>query len=86
MTTMTVGLHPGARLLYYVLRDLAGDDGRVMVASSELLRRTGWANRTTLRRRTHELENAGVVSIERTTRPDGGRGPKVFTLSGDDHR
>ncbi|MEE1651828.1 helix-turn-helix domain-containing protein [Brachybacterium sp. J144] len=86
MSTATYGLHPGARLLYYVLRDLADDDGRVSVPSAELLRATGWANRASLRKRTHELEDAGVLSIERTTRLGGGQGPNIYRLNGDDHR
>ena len=86
MSVMTNGLHPGARLLYYVLRDLADDDGTVAVPSAELLRATGWSNRASLRKRAHELEAAGVVSIERTTRRDGGQGPNIYRLSGDDHR
>ena len=83
---MTNGLHPGARLLYYVLRDLAGEDGAVTVESAVLLRATGWANRASLRKRTRDLVNAGVVTVETTARPDGGQGPNRYVLNGDDHR
>lgn len=86
MSVMTNGLHPGARLLYYVLRDLADDDGTVAVPSAELLRATGWSNRASLRKRTHDLVNAGVVTVEPTVRPDGGQGPNIYRLNGDDHR
>ena len=86
MSVMTNGLHPGARLLYYVLRDLAGEDGAVTVESAVLLRATGWANRASLRKRTHDLVNAGVVTVEATARPDGGQGPNRYVLNGDDHR
>ena len=86
MSVMTNGLHPGARLLYYVLRDLAGEDGAVTVESAVLLRATGWANRASLRKRTHDLVNAGVVTVETTARPDGGQGPNRYVLNGDDYR
>ena len=85
MSVMTNGLHPGARLLYYVLRDLAGEDGAVTVESAVLLRATGWA-RASLRKRTRDLVNAGVVTVETTARPDGGQGPNRYVLNGDDHR
>ena len=83
---MTNGLHPGARLLYYVLRDLAEGEASVAVPSSELLRATGWANRTSLRKRTHDLVNAGVLTVEPTARPDGGQGPNRYRLNGDHGR
>ena len=86
MTTMTNGLHPGARLLCYLLGDLTDDDGKVMVRSSELLRATGWANRASLRKRTHELEDPGVVSVERAKRADGGHRRNLYVPIGDDHR
>lgn len=64
MTTMTNGLHPGARLLCY------------------LLRATWWANRASLRKRTHELEDPGVVSAERAKRARR----NLYVRIGDDHR
>lgn len=85
-TTMTNGLHPGARLLYYVLRDLAKGEASVAVPSSELLRATGWANRTSLRKRTHDLINAGVLVVKPTALPNGGQGPNGYVLHGDDRR
>lgn len=85
-TMMTNGLHPGARLLHYVLRDLVDDDGVVTIYSGELLRATGWANRASLRKRTHDLVDAGVLTVEPTVRPDGGQGPNRYRLNGDDGR
>lgn len=80
----TRALHPGARLLLYVLREMADEENTVCVPSSELMRRTGWGNRMSLRKRAHELSNAGLLTIERTKRPDGGQGPNRYHLIGDD--
>lgn len=68
MTTTTNGLHPGARMLCY------------------LLRAPGWANRASLRKRTHELEDPGVVIAERAKRADGGHRRNLYVRIGDDHR
>lgn len=75
-------LHPGARLLHYVLADLAGDDREVTVPSSALLERTGWANRASLRKRTRDLVDAGLIEVIETVRADGGRGPNCYVLTG----
>lgn len=86
MTTATYRLHPGARLLLYVLWELADDESTVCVPSAELMRRTGWGNRMSLRKRAHELANAGLLTIEPTERPDGGQGPNRYRLNGVDDR
>lgn len=84
ITAMTNGLHPGARLLYFVLRDMADQDGTVVVPSAELLRATGWQNRASLRKRSRELVEAGVITVEQTTQPTGAGGPNRYTLQGGD--
>lgn len=81
-TEMTNGLHPGARLLYFVLRERAEADGSVVAPSAELLHATGWANRASLRKRTNDLVRAGVVTVEPTTLPSGARGPNRYTITG----
>lgn len=82
MTTAMDDLLPGARLLHYVLRDLADEDGRVTAPSAELLKATGWNNRASLRKRTHDLEDAGLIVITPSVREDGGRGPNTYELKG----
>ena len=80
------GLHPRARLLDYALRAPAHKYVRVAVPGSELQRATGWANRTSLRKRTHDLINAGVLVAKPTALPNGGQGPNGYVLHGDDRR
>lgn len=75
-------LGPGARLLLYVLRDRADGTGSVVLRSAELLEATGWTNRATVRKRSAELVRAGLVRVEPTTLPSGGRGPNRYTLRG----
>lgn len=82
-TTTGNALHPGTRLLLFVLRDLADEHGEVYASSSELLRRTGWANKMSLRRHMIRLERAGEVERTETYREDGGRGPNRYRLKGD---
>ena len=82
-TTTGNALHPGSRLLLFVLRDLADEHGEVYASSSELLRRTGWANRMSLRRHMIRLEQAGEAERVETFREEGGRGPNVIRLKGD---
>lgn len=74
------GLGPGARLLRHELLVLADDRGEVHVPSGDLLARCGWQNRVTLRRRVHDLVNAGIIEVRPTFRADGGRGPNVIVL------
>ncbi|MBK0332508.1 hypothetical protein I8D64_13995 [Brachybacterium sp. MASK1Z-5] len=76
------GLHPGARLLLFVLRDLADESGAVCETSGVLLEATGWANRASLRKRMHDLEDNGFVDLEPTYRENGGRGPNIVRLTG----
>lgn len=80
---MTECLHPGSRLLLFVLWDLADDEHVVHVSTAELLRRTGWTNRSSVRRHLARLTEAGVIEVEPTSRPDGGRGPnRIHLLEG----
>lgn len=74
-------LSPGARWLYRILRDQVGEDGSVVLTSGELLGLTGWRNRATLRKRSHELENAGAITLEPTTLASGATGPNKYTIT-----
>ena len=76
------GLHPRARLLDYALRAPAHKYVRVAVPGSELQRATGWANRISLRSRSHDL----ILTVEPTAHPDGGKRLNDYVLPRRDHR
>lgn len=83
ITTLPLrGLHPGARLLLYVLRDLADENGEVHETSAVILEQTGWSNRASLRKRTRDLEDNGFITVTPTYLENGGQGPNVFRLTG----
>ena len=53
-------MHPGERLLLYVLRELDDGSGRVTVTNGELAKRCGWSARYTVRKRLHGLVDRGL--------------------------
>ena len=61
--TTTTPMHPGERLLLYVLRDLDDGSGKVTVTNGELAKRCGWSARYTVRKRLHGLVNHGQVEV-----------------------
>lgn len=63
--TTTTDMHPGERLLLYVLRDLDDGSGRITVTNGELAERCGWSARYTVRKRVHGLVNRGLVEVTR---------------------
>lgn len=65
MSATTTDMHPGERLLLYVLRELDDGSGRVTVTNGELAGRCGWSARYTVRKRLHGLVNRGVVEVMR---------------------
>lgn len=80
-TTNLRGLHPGARLLLLVLEDMADEHREVRASSGELLEATGWTNRSTVRKRTTELEGAGLVQRVPVYGDRGGRMANVYRLT-----
>lgn len=81
VTTFPPDLHPGARLIHLVLEGLADESGEVQIRSADLLEATGWTNRASLRRRTHDLEDAGLVKVIPTYLHDGRRGSNIYRIS-----
>lgn len=65
MSVSSTEMHPGERLLLYVLRELDDGSGRVTVANGELAKRCGWSARYTVRKRLHGLVDRGLVEVTR---------------------
>lgn len=82
-TTTTETMHPGERLLLYVLRELAGDGGRVTVTNTELAARCGWSARYTVRKRLHGLEDRGLVTVERNADEYGSTLANTYVIGKD---
>lgn len=65
MSVSSTEMHPGERLLLYVLRELDDGSGRVTVTNGELAKRCGWSARYTVRKRLHGLVDRGLVEVTR---------------------
>ena len=64
-TNAPTDLHPGERLLMYVLRELDDGSGEVTVSNAELQERCGWTASYTVRKRLHGLEDRGLLTVTR---------------------
>ena len=73
-------MHPGERLLLYVLRELDDGSGRVTVTNGELAERCGWSASYTVRKRLHGLEDRGLLTITRKVDEFGSHLANTYTL------
>jgi len=73
-------MHPGERLLLYVLRELDDGSGRVTVTNGELAERCGWSASYTVRKRLHGLEDRGLLTITRNVDEFGSHLANTYTL------
>ena len=73
-------MHPGERLLLYVLRELDDGSGRVTVTNGELAERCGWSASYTVRKRLHGLEDRGLLTITRKVDEFGYHLANTYTL------
>lgn len=81
MSAMTMpNMHPGERLLLYVLRELDDGSGRVTVTNGELARRCGWSARYTVRKRVHGLVNRGLVKVSQNVDEYGSRLANTYVI------
>lgn len=80
MSGATTDMHPGERLLLYVLRELDDGSGRVTVTNGELAERCGWSARYTVRKRLHGLEDRGLLTITRNVDEFGSHLANTYTL------
>ena len=81
MSAMTMpNMHPGERLLLYVLRELDDGSGRVTVTNGELAKRCGWSARYTVRKRLHGLVNHGLIEVTRNVDEYGSHLANTYTL------
>lgn len=79
-STMTTDMHPGERLLLYVLRELDDGSGRVTVTNGELARRCGWSARYTVRKRLHGLVNRGLAEVTRNVDEYGSHFANTYVI------
>lgn len=79
-TPTMAGLHPGARLLYFVLRDLAEGSDTVTVGRDALSTRCGWGASNTVRKRLRDLESHGYITKTERYTEWGARLPNTYTL------
>ena len=80
MSGATTDMHPGERLLLYVLRELDDGSGRVTVTNGELARRCGWSARYTVRKRVHGLVNRGLVKVSQNVDEYGSRLANTYVI------
>lgn len=76
----TTDMHPGERLLLYVLRELDDGSGRVTVTNGELAERCGWSARYTVRKRVHGLVNRGLVKVSQNVDEYGSRLANTYVI------
>jgi repressor of nif and glnA expression len=79
-TTTDTGMHPGERLLLYVLRELDDGSGAVTVTNGELAKRCGWSASFTVRKRLHGLEDRGLLTTTRNVDEFGSHLANTYTL------
>ena len=80
-TTTDSNLHPGQRLLLYVLRDNADEHGRARISMRALTAECGWKNRSVTRRHMRELERAGLVTTAPVILDSCARDVNVYTIN-----
>ena len=80
MSGATTDMHPGERLLLYVLRELDDGSGRVTVTNGELAERCGWSARYTVRKRVHGLVNRGLVKVSQNVDEYGSRLANTYVI------
>ena len=80
MSATTTDMHPGERLLLYVLRELDDGSGRVTVTNGELADRCGWSARYTVRKRVHGLVNRGLVKVSQNVDEYGSRLANTYVI------
>lgn len=73
-------MHPGERLLLYVLRELDDGSGRVTVTNGELAERCGWSASYTVRKRVHGLVNRGLVKVSQNVDEYGSRLANTYVI------
>lgn len=80
MSVSSTEMHPGERLLLYVLRELDDGSGRVTVTNGELAKRCGWSARYTVRKRLHGLVDRGLVEVTRNVDEYGSRRANTYVI------
>jgi len=78
--TVSTEMHPGERLLLYVLRELDDGSGAVTVTNTELAKRCGWSARYTVRKRLHGLEDRGLLTVTRNVDEYGSHLANTYAL------
>lgn len=79
-TTTDTDMHPGERLLLYVLRELDDGSGAVTVTNGKLAKRCGWSASFTVRKRLHGLEDRGLLTVSRNVDEFGSHLANTYTL------
>lgn len=80
MSFSSTAMHPGERLLLYVLRELDDGSGRITVTNGELAKRCGWSARYTVRKRVHGLVNRGLVKVSQNVDEYGSRLANTYVI------